>query len=120
MAVAENTGCLARNTSSGLPDTELALARFEAMVERRTDCAFIAERETSKIGILVMEGLLSRRSLTGDRGQHSAHLRRDNRHRGAVFENRRGEGRVLAVAVDGVAVEAGLARGAGVAGGVAG
>src|SRR5690606_5027999 len=120
IAVAENTGCLAWNTSSGLPETELALARLEAMVERRTDWAFIAEPATSKIGRLLMGGLLSRRSLAGDRGQHSAHLRFDERHRGAVFEDRLGEDRVLAVAVDGVAVEAGLCGRAGIAGGLGG
>src|SRR5690554_1465885 len=120
MAVAENTGCRARNTSSGLPATELALARLEAIVLSRTDWAFIAEPATSKIGRLLISGLLSRRLLAGDRGQHSAHLRFDERHRGAVFEDRLGEDRVLEVAVDGVAVQAGLGGRVGIAGGLGG
>src|SRR5690606_25054240 len=120
MAVAENTGCLARNTSSGLLDTELALARLEAMVLRRTDWAFIAEPATSKIGRLLIHGLRSWRSLAGDRGQHAAHLGLDEGHRGAVLERGLGEHGVLAVAVDGIAVKAGLGRGAVVARGLAG
>src|SRR5690606_40779658 len=120
MGVAENTGSRARNTSSGLPETELALARLEAIVLSRTDWAFIAEPATSKIGRLLIAVLLSRRLLAGDRGQHRAHLRLDERERGAVLEGRLGEDRVLEVAVDGVAVQARLRGRAGVAGGLGG
>src|SRR5690606_2705384 len=70
--------------------------------------AFIAEPATSKIGRLLMGGLRSWRSLAGDRGQHRAHLGFDERHRGAVLEGGLRKGGVLAVAVDGVAVQAGL------------
>src|SRR5690606_14439061 len=81
------------------------------MVLSRTDCACSPEPATSKIGRLLMLGLLL---LAGDRGEQGAHLALDEAQRGAVLQRGAAVGGALHVRVDGVAVEAGLGGPAGV------
>src|SRR5689334_8359642 len=102
---ASKMGWRALYTPSGVLLTLSALARLLAVVLRRTDCADIPEPAISNALKDDMAASYPPFSGTHDGGQETAELVVQEGQRGLVAHRVLGEGRLLELRVDGVAVE---------------
>src|SRR5690349_4590024 len=99
---ASKMGWRALYTPSGVLLTLSALARLLAVVFRRTDCADMPEPAISNA---LNDDMAGYSSATGDRGEQPAELVAEEGQRRLVAHCVLGEGRLLQLRVDGVAVE---------------